>query len=40
MSEQALFEQAKVCLEQEEYETAIALLEKYIESKINILGLT
>jgi predicted O-linked N-acetylglucosamine transferase (SPINDLY family) len=31
MSEQALFEQAKVCLEQGEYETVIALLEKCIE---------
>jgi hypothetical protein len=31
MSEQALLEQAKICLEQGEYETAIALSEKYIE---------
>jgi len=31
MSEQALLEQAKICLEQGEYETAIALLEKCIE---------
>jgi hypothetical protein len=36
MSEQALFEQAKVCLEQGKYETAIAPSQKYIESKINI----
>ena len=31
MSEQALLEQAKVCLEEGEYETAIALLEQCIE---------
>jgi predicted O-linked N-acetylglucosamine transferase (SPINDLY family) len=31
MSEQALLEQAKICLEQGEYETAIALLERCIE---------
>ena len=31
MSEQALLEQAKICLEQGEYETAIALLESCIE---------
>ena len=31
MSEQALFEQAKVCLGQDEYENAIGLLEKCLE---------
>jgi hypothetical protein len=36
MSEQALFEQAKICLEQGEYETAIAPFQKYIELKIDI----
>jgi hypothetical protein len=31
-----LFEQAQFSLEQGDYENAIALLEKYIESQINI----
>ena len=31
MNEQALFEQAKVCLDQGDYENAIALLERCIE---------
>jgi predicted O-linked N-acetylglucosamine transferase (SPINDLY family)/Tfp pilus assembly protein PilF len=36
MSEQALLEQAKVCLEQGEYETAIAFLEQCIEKEEKI----